>query len=290
MIKVLKTSTISIAPGRQAFWFFFNRLELTVLRLLAYFVIMGLTFLFLGILGLPFYIIIPVIVFEAIGFYLLGILVFRASMKIFRDAFRQKSEEEILASLDALAAEMRAKRLWRMLGWFLCIDNAWSRDIFVASAATSFARWTGRTIDAQERCNAIIEICPDHIMSWHYLGELSAEGGDITTAEHYFEKATESCPAFHYSNLTRAAWLYAYEKPVVARELVSKIPAREKARFSALPFFAAVFSLAEDKTDEILAQNDRFLDQGLGEVPPRERLPARGVVGAGAAGRGFRFI
>ncbi len=262
MIRVLRTRTISTQSGK-VFWFLFHRLGLTALRLVFYVVVLGVACIILVGADAPVLWRLLVLSGITLCFILAPLIAFRVTMKDFRRAFQHKDADRILEDLDRASEKLLKHRTLRRFRWLLFYDNAYPRDICVAATAAAFARWINRDSEARDRFDNIAEACPDHILAWHYLGEISAAGGDVTTAMHYFEKALEICPSFHYTKITQAAWLYAFDKAPAAGNLLAAVPSKEKERFAIIPCLAAAFALAEDRVDD--ARN--HLQQALKKEP-----------------------
>jgi tetratricopeptide (TPR) repeat protein len=250
MIRVLRTSTISIGPERKAFWFFFYRPGLTALRILWCAGIALVLYVALSAAGVSLAgnLFLSIDVLLALVFA--PFLIVRIMMKSSRDAFRQKEFDKIMQALDALAEKCRKRRFARRFDWFLYNDNAYPRDVYVDVTAAAFARWAGKKEAAQERLEKITETRPDNVLAWHYLAEIFAEEGDTTIATHYFDRALEICPTFHYAKAVKGAWLYAWDKPILAKNTIKTVPLKERLRYSALPSLAAAFALEEDRPEE----------------------------------------
>ena len=272
MIRVVKSIPISLTPQRKAFWFFFARPELTLARWVAYVAVAGLTYTALLAMGLsPWFCLLGPFA-EAAVFVTLHFSAYRATMKTFRNAFALGSADKIIAALDATAEDLRGRKLLRARSAGFCFaDNAFPRDLYVRTIAACFARWAAREDDAQDRFDDIVQKCEDHVLAWECLGEMHAEGGDVTTALHCFDKALLACPSFGYGRLVKAAWLYAFNKNDAAREEIALVSARDGERFGVLPHIAAVIALAEDRTDDAREALGRAL-----EAQPVEKV-ARAV-------------
>jgi len=158
--------------------------------------------------------------------------------------------EAAINAFDEVAKKYRARpALKYVLRIFQSVD-AYNPDINAMVNAGITAAVLDKDIEAQERFDKVLEICPDHILAWHYLGEINAEGGDVTTAMHCFEKALEICPSFHYTKIVQAAWLYAYDRASAAGKLLATVPSKKKKPFAIISCFAAAFALAEDRVDD----------------------------------------
>ena len=262
MIRIFRTSTIS-TPSGKAFWFLFHRPGLTALRFVSYAVIVGIVYIILAGAGIAM----PWRLLAMLGitfcFLFAPRIAFRVTMKDFRRAFQHKDADKILEDLDRTSEKLRKSRTLHRFRWLLFNDNAYPRDICVAASAAAFAKWINRDGEARDRFDNILEACPDHVLAWLYLGEINAEGGDVTTAMHCFEKALEICPSFHYTKIVQAAWLYAYDRASAARDLLATVPPKEKKRFAIIPSLAATFALAEDRVDD--ARN--HIQQALEKEP-----------------------